>query len=119
MKVDKAMMSAVVLIAIGVVSIVYAGYRIYSNKVYVTVSTYALTIEPSANFTVTRLENVTFTATLTKDGARIPNALIELRKNEALVASNYTISDGTCQLTYNVTEEQGSLLEFHAEYFVP
>jgi len=119
LKMKKRSLIAMLLILVGAGGIAYAGYRIYSNIVYVHVSTYFLTLEPATNQTITRFNNITFTATLTKDGALINNALIELRVKGALVATNYTLANGKCELTYNVTDPEGSVLDVQAQYWVP
>ena len=108
------------LIFVGLVGIIYAGYWMYSNTVSMTVAGYVLMLESSyADQNVTMYHIVTFTATLTRSGVPVQGATVELLKNAAFIAGNTTLADGKCAFQYNVTDAEGSLLQFQARYWVP
>ena len=118
---NRKLLVGIALIMVGIIGIAYAGYYISSTAVKMTVAQYALTLtSPSANQNVTMYQIVTFTAKLTKDGVPVVGATITLLKNGVvLLPGNATIAGGTCTFAHNITDPQGTALNFTARYWVP
>jgi hypothetical protein len=101
-----------------IASVSAASYWVFSNVVTVTVTEYVLTLAPESQ-TVVRYHNATFTATLTLGGSPVSGATIWLFKgDENTGVSNVTGTDGTCTLSYNMTETAGTY-NFKAGYQAP
>jgi hypothetical protein len=121
--VNRKLLVGIAFIMVGIIGIAYAGYYISSTAVKMTVAQYVLTLtSPNANQNVTMHQIVTFTAKLTKDGVPVVGAAIDLLKNGFVVSppgGNTTIAGGTCTFAYNITDLQGTALNFTARYWVP
>jgi hypothetical protein len=117
---NKKLVVASALILIGIIGLAYAGYWIYSNTIPTTVSTHILTL--SSNTVagiVTRYHNITLTATLKKDNVAVPTVIIDFLKNSTVIGHGTTNASGMCKFTYNVTDDEGTVLGFTARYWVP
>lgn len=90
---------------------------IYSNTVTVTVQEYSMNLEPTTQF-VTRYQNASFTATLTKDGTPISGATVILYKEGVQVSTNVTDVNGVCTFRVNMTDPAGDY-SFKAGYQIP
>lgn len=103
---------------IAVVSLVFAGvgYYIYSiETITVSVSEYVLHLT-SDTTTPVRYQNVTFTATLTRQSLPIYGATVELLRDGSLIENNITNGLGQAIFTVNMTEVGSP--NFQARYFV-
>jgi len=116
--IDWRKIVAVGLLCLLVGGIAYGAYWIYSNWVTVTVDVYELTLTPESQY-VTRYHYANFTARLLKNGQPVKDAVIILFKGNVVVDQAVTDSDGCCVLRYNVTEPEGSSMQFRAGYQVP
>lgn len=113
----KIVLALTLAIILASVAVVYASYWIYSSTVTVTVTEYVLSLVPT-NQNIVRYHNATFTATLKLDDVVVSGATIYLFKDSVSTGvSNVTESDGTCTLSYNMTEPSGTY-NFTAGYKV-
>jgi len=106
------------ILCLSIIAVATAAYWIYSNIVTVTVTEYILELEAS-NTQVSRYTNITFMATLTIDYMiPVEDASINLLKNDQVIDTRITDSQGIAEFTVNMTDTMGAY-NFKAAYQAP
>lgn len=114
-------MALVILVVIAMVATVSAvSYWVYSNKVTVkVVPNHAYILTLTAPATVSSVESIVFTGSLTKDGLPVNYATIEVTDSWGWDIMSTAITDADGKFTCSWTPTEVTEYTFQARYWAP